>query len=47
MLDTFSILFTTVFCVFVAFRAVVLDRRLPWFGSSPEADKALGQRNPS
>jgi hypothetical protein len=44
MLDTFSILFTTVFCVFVAFRAVLLDKRLPWFGSGPEASETPSRR---
>ena len=35
MLDLASILFTTVLCVFVAFRAMDMDRRLPWFGRGP------------
>lgn len=35
MLDLACILFTTVLCVFVAFRALEMDRRVPWFGREP------------
>jgi hypothetical protein len=31
MLDTACILFSTILCVFVTFRAIMLDGKLPWF----------------
>ena len=31
MIDDFSILLSTMLCVFVIFRAVRLDRTLPWY----------------
>lgn len=39
MIDDFVILFSTILCVFVIFRAARLDRTLPWF-VPPEADPA-------
>ena len=39
MLDLAAILFTTALCVFATFRAVEMDRRLPWFGRGPAADR--------
>lgn len=41
MLDLLSIVSTTAACIFVAFRAMQMDRRLPWFGREP-AGKSLG-----
>ncbi len=32
MIDNFVILFTTALCMFVVFRAIRLDSKLPWFG---------------
>jgi hypothetical protein len=31
MVDTFCILFSTIGCLVVIFRAVLLDRSVPWF----------------
>jgi hypothetical protein len=33
MIDNIVILFTTGMCVFVVFRAIRLDTKLPWFGA--------------
>jgi hypothetical protein len=38
MIDDIVILFTTVMCLVVVFRAIRLDGRMPWFGD--------GQRRP-
>ncbi len=42
MIDNFSIILSTVACVFIIYRAVQLDRVLPWFGTprpDPERDE--------
>jgi len=31
VLDLFGVLFSTAFVIFVAFRAITLDRTMPWF----------------
>lgn len=33
MIDTAVIIFSTLACLFVVFRAIKLDGSLPWFGS--------------
>jgi hypothetical protein len=33
VIDDFCILFSTLACVFVAYRAAQLDQILPWFGT--------------
>jgi hypothetical protein len=35
MLDLAAIVFTTAVCVFVTFRALLMDRERPWFGREP------------
>jgi hypothetical protein len=42
MLDLSAILFTTILCVFIAVRAVILDSKIPWF-SQPQPEEAPGQ----
>lgn len=39
MLDLASILFSTALCVFVAFRALEMDRRVPWFKRAPADER--------
>ncbi|HTZ70131.1 MAG TPA: hypothetical protein VMB71_05715 [Acetobacteraceae bacterium] len=36
MIDDLVILFSTIACVVVVFRAIRLDRQLPWFGPGTE-----------
>ncbi|MBI0535529.1 hypothetical protein D9599_08095 [Roseomonas sp. KE2513] len=38
MLDLSAILFTTILCVFIAVRAVILDSKIPWF-SQPQPEE--------
>lgn len=45
MLDLTAILFTTILCVFVAARAVILDSKIPWF-SQPRPEDAAGKPPP-
>jgi len=42
MIDTTVILFSTVMCLVVIFRAIRLDGQRPWFGSAAEDRKAGG-----
>ncbi|MEJ0046484.1 MAG: hypothetical protein WDN04_10470 [Rhodospirillales bacterium] len=35
MIDDAVILFTTIMCLVVVFRAIRLDGRMPWFGDGP------------
>jgi hypothetical protein len=36
VIDDFCILFSTLACVYVAYRAAQLDSILPWFGTPPQ-----------
>jgi hypothetical protein len=36
MIDDAVILFSTIACVVIVFRAIRLDQRLPWFGPKTE-----------
>ncbi len=38
MIDDLSILVSTLVCVFIIWRAAVLDRQLPWFPAEPRPD---------
>ncbi len=42
MLDLSAILFTTILCVFIAVRAVILDSKIPWF-SQPQPEDTQGK----
>jgi hypothetical protein len=35
MIDTATIFFSTLMCLFVVFRAIKLDGQIPWFGKRP------------
>jgi hypothetical protein len=35
MIDTATIFFSTLMCLFVVFRAIKLDGQIPWFGKTP------------
>jgi hypothetical protein len=35
MIDTATIFFSTLICLFVVFRAIKLDAARPWFGARP------------
>jgi hypothetical protein len=35
MIDTATIFFSTLMCLFVVFRAIKLDGQVPWFGKKP------------
>lgn len=42
MIDTFFILFTTIACLLIAGRAIIMDTRVPWFTTeSTAAEVAL------
>lgn len=38
MIDNFSILLSSIACLFVVVRAILLDRLTPWFGSVKSAE---------
>ena len=42
MIDTACILFSALMCLFVAFRAIQLDRALAWFAGALPAIRAAG-----
>jgi hypothetical protein len=39
MIDAIAVVISCTACLFVAWRAVTLDRRLPWFGKSDEVGR--------
>jgi hypothetical protein len=45
MIDTAAILFSTLACLFVIFRAIQLDKTLPWYG--PPKPPAAEQEAPT
>jgi hypothetical protein len=46
MIDDAVILFTTIMCLLVVFRAIRLDAKTPWFGHGGSAVEPPGQGEP-
>ena len=39
MIDNFSIILFGALCVYVAYKAIILDKTVPWFGTPKKADE--------